>query len=561
MGGRARVKPPIKIVVEKFINIFSGLSFAHGSFKKSSSKLPGKAEGISLVKREEVTSVMWENHLNGIGPSLGIMPVTEESLCRWGCIDVDDFNLDYEDILKDIRRLNLPLVMCRSKSGCAHIFLFITKLIPAEEVQFVMRKFAAELGIADKMDRIYPMQTEFSPGGTGSWLNMPYFNHEEGTRYAYKDDFEAATIGEFFEMYEQYAQENLDKYLTVEQKTEEKTIKDKKIKKPPLLPCMENCLKKNKGKIPTGMRNEFAFQAAWFFNRAHGEISKFEGEIKTPEALLRDFNANKISPSLEEKEITAISNSLAKNEYKPKCKVPCIRKYCDVGKCRKNLFGVDPEQARDLLQVEDILGAIHEYGSVPPIFHMYIKVKAGENKLKVVRVVFKGSELKDKRIFMTKLHDYGHFPPKALEQMKSPDFSDFIDSKLAIRSYEKATEEANVDYDFTVLIKDFLEKTTVSLNKADLIEGACYYDEKKKLMHFKLDKLQSYLTACRQPMNATELTYKITHILKGKKNNGKVKNRLGKEKSCPTWAYQESRDNFVITLDGSPNQKVIDDKN
>ena len=66
------------------------------------------------------------------------------------------------------------------------------------------------------------MQTKFITGGTGSWLNLPYFNHEEGTRYAYKDDFEAATIGEFFEMYDQYVQESLDEYLTVEQKTEEK---------------------------------------------------------------------------------------------------------------------------------------------------------------------------------------------------------------------------------------------------------------------------------------------------------------------------------------------------
>ena len=62
----------------------------------------------------------------------------------------------YEGILQNIRKLNLPLIMVRSKSGCAHIFLFIKKFIPAEEIKFVMNVFAAQLGIADKMDRIYP---------------------------------------------------------------------------------------------------------------------------------------------------------------------------------------------------------------------------------------------------------------------------------------------------------------------------------------------------------------------------------------------------------------------
>jgi len=35
-------------------------------------------------------------------------------------------------------------------------------------------------------------------------------------RYAYRDDFDAASIEEFFEMHKQYAQENLDDYLLEE---------------------------------------------------------------------------------------------------------------------------------------------------------------------------------------------------------------------------------------------------------------------------------------------------------------------------------------------------------
>ena len=548
-------------MVENFIKIFEGYNWARGTFTKDKSKLPGKAEGKSTVYREEVTKPIWENHLNGIGPSLGIMPVNENSEAQWGCIDVDDFNLDYEGILQNIRKLNLPLIMVRSKSGCAHIFLFINRFIPAEEIRFVMIKFAAQLGIADKLDRIYPMQTEFLKGGTGSWLNMPYFNLEEGGRYAYKDDMESASIEEFFEMYEKYVQEDLDKYLQAEPEKKVKS-KEKKINKPCELPCITNCKSANNGKIPKGSRNEILFHQGVYYSKAHEDISKAEGIIKTPETLLREFNSNSMVEPLDEKEILVVSQSLLKNEYKYKCKVPQIKKYCDVSKCKTNPAGITPEEAKELITAHDILGSIHEYGSVPPKFFMYVQVKKTSETLKSVRVEFTGSELKNKMLFMKKLHDWGHFPPKVLDQMKPNDFADFIDGLLERRGFEVASEEANIDFDFKVLMRDFLEKTTVSIDKADMLDGACFYDMKKKLMHFKLNKLQQYLQAVRQPMHSRELTFKITKILNGRKNNGKVKDRLGQERSCPTWEYPEDRDNFVITFNGNEApQEIENEKN
>ena len=79
-------------------------------------------------------------------------------------------------------------------------------------------------------------------------------------------------------------------------------------------------------------------------------------------------------------------------------------------------------------------------------------------------------------------------------------------------------------------------------------------------MHIRLEKLQQYLNATRQPMKSAELTFKLKTILKGKKNNGKVKPKLGDEKSCPTWTYLEDPENFVLTIEGniSPQQKEIE---
>ena len=100
---------PQKNIMEDFRKIFTGLERAHGCTyvdKKGADGL--KVKGKSFVKREPVTEELWQNHLNGIEPSLGIIPIDEENKCRWGCIDVDKYTLDHKEIIH--RCLNLEEV-------------------------------------------------------------------------------------------------------------------------------------------------------------------------------------------------------------------------------------------------------------------------------------------------------------------------------------------------------------------------------------------------------------------------------------------------------------------
>jgi hypothetical protein len=63
-------------------------------------------------------------------------------------------------------------------------------------------------------------------------------------------------------------------------------------------------------------------------------------------------------------------------------------------------------------------------------------------------------------------------------------------------------------------------------------------------------------------MKSQELTFKLTKILKAKKNNGYIKNKLGVKKSKPTWTYPESRENFTLTLEGEETlEKIEHEKN
>ena len=123
--------------------------------------------------KSPITREQWRLHLEGVEPQLGIAPLKKDGTCKWGAIDIDINNYDYQGLLNKIRKLNLPLIMFRSKSGRAHVYMFMKTFHDAQEVKLVMEKFAAKIGVADILDRVYPMQTNLKNNSFGSWLNMP----------------------------------------------------------------------------------------------------------------------------------------------------------------------------------------------------------------------------------------------------------------------------------------------------------------------------------------------------------------------------------------------------
>ena len=114
--------------VEKFSRIFDGLKEAYGTFRIEKKQSNGKSAGKAAIIREPRTKALWEGHLSGKGVSVGVIPINENNSSKWGCIDVDQYPLDHLGLITKIRKLKLPLVVCRSKSGGAHCFLFTKRL-------------------------------------------------------------------------------------------------------------------------------------------------------------------------------------------------------------------------------------------------------------------------------------------------------------------------------------------------------------------------------------------------------------------------------------------------
>ena len=78
--------------MEKFKKIFSGLTIAYGQYQKGDRGTNGKLKGKAFIVRKNVTDKLWEDHLAGTPPALGIIPIREDNSCCWGCIDIDEYN-------------------------------------------------------------------------------------------------------------------------------------------------------------------------------------------------------------------------------------------------------------------------------------------------------------------------------------------------------------------------------------------------------------------------------------------------------------------------------------
>src|SRR5210317_486397 len=195
-------------MLERLQNIFKGLESAYGQTKLTNElRADGKNEVRSFTIKKPVTDELWENHLKGTEPALGIIPINEDNNCRWGCIDIDTYPFDHLKLIKRIREKNFPLITFRSKSGGAHVFLFTKEFVPASLIRQKLQMMASDLGFSKA--EIFPKQSTIKAdrGDVGNFLNMPYHGGDRTTRYAIDDNGNSLTIEKFVTEYDKYVQD------------------------------------------------------------------------------------------------------------------------------------------------------------------------------------------------------------------------------------------------------------------------------------------------------------------------------------------------------------------
>ena len=213
---------------ERFAALFRGLERAYGSLEITNKDArTQKQKGQYLFVKEPRTTATFDAHLAG-KQSIGVVPINEDNLCVWGAIDIDQYPLDHVALIRKVEKLELPLVVCRSKSAGAHVFLFLKDFVEAEALQLKLKEIAAELGYGGC--EIFPKQIKLvvERGDNGNFLNLPYFDQKGGLRYALKSDGSAATLEEFLKYAEESAIDvaDLDTLLTQETPAVDDRLKD-----------------------------------------------------------------------------------------------------------------------------------------------------------------------------------------------------------------------------------------------------------------------------------------------------------------------------------------------
>ena len=326
-------------LARRFFDLFKGNDRAHGTFSvQTDRERDGKKQGVARVLKETTTIDHWSAHIGG-KQGLGIIPIKDNNCCHWGAIDIDVYNLDHKVLISKIKKLNVPGVLCRSKSGGAHLFFFFKEELPASVLQPKLRDIASLLGYAGS--EIFPKQTEIlvERGDTGNFLNMPYFMGEDTTRYGFNRDGVSLGMSEFLD-YANSMLLDLDPFLDIETNT----VKDDKVL-PNGPPCLQHLCSEGFGE---GSRNNALFSLG-----VYARLS----DKQNWENTIQKYNMDYMKPPLPAHEVATIIKQLQKREYYYKCDDQPLVNFCNKSLCITRKYGVGPgELNNDLSSLTKIDG-------------------------------------------------------------------------------------------------------------------------------------------------------------------------------------------------------------
>ncbi len=306
-------------------DLFRGYDKAHGCYEMRRTTDGGKVQGKALTKREPCLQSDWDAHLAGTASGIGIIPLLADNTVVWGVIDVDQYDLDHSALEEKIKQLDLPLVMTRSKSGGAHLFVFMIEPVEAQKVVSALQSWAAALGHGGC--EVFPKQTSrYDENDIGNWLNMPYYHADMTLRYGIKDG-EQLDLNEFLEYAEscRLTEEQLD---SVSGKgTHDPSLNEGLFFEGP--PCLQ--LLFNIGGFPEGTRNDGMYNVAVYLRRRYPD----DWEDK-----MQAYNVAICDPPLSLQEVSVLVKSVNKRDYAYRCRLPPIKTHCDKRLCQRRQFGV-----------------------------------------------------------------------------------------------------------------------------------------------------------------------------------------------------------------------------
>ncbi len=496
--------------MEEFKSIFEGLDVAYGQHQSQGKRADGKQEGKSYIVKKLVTDELWQAHLDGEGPSLGIIPIMADNTSRWGCIDIDTYPIDYRKIINTVRKLQLPLVPCRSKSGGLHVFLFLKKPIAAKLIRAKLREAAAAIGHADV--EVFPKQSTIliEKGDLGNFLNLPYYNAKNSTRYAYKDDGTAASLLEFIDLYNRYAVSNIDK---VAMQVSAEVIPDGP-------PCLQQLCSQG---FSEGGRNNGLFNLGVY-------LRKFDPD--NWKTLLEEHNQQYMAPPLSASEVVTVQKQVEKKDYSYRCKEPPINSYCNAQVCKTRKFGIGGNGT----SLE--FSALSKLETDPPVWILNV----GDTRLEL-----QTDELQIQTKFQKKCMNALNTMPPLVKQSVWQETVEKLFNNL--QTIPGDYTDGSVAGQFEAFLQEFCTDRAQAQNRDELLLRKPWTED--GITWFRLKDLADYLTRNKfTHYNVGQLVQALTR-LQGKNTKYNIKGRTVRVWGVP--AYQQQDSAFDIKeVDGAP---------
>ena len=298
---------------------FKGSDLAHGQTTIGNKRRNGKTDAKSFIVKQPLTRDLIEEHLKG-EKGVGSIPINANNMCNFGVLDIDTYPIDHKEIYKKCRSYKLPLVVCRSKSGGAHLFLFMKTETSATEIRDYLGEMSAALGYSGC--EIFPKQDQIlaDRGDVGNFINLPYFDAKNTVRYAVDQNGDDLTVEQFLD--------EVDKKRTTIAQLEKIDFGTQRQQFSDAPPCLQMFLTMG---IPEGTRNKVMFNCAMYLKRKFPDSWKQKHE---------EMNQKHCTPPLPATEIVNLQKQLDKKEYFYTCKEEPMSSHCSKSICKSRAYGV-----------------------------------------------------------------------------------------------------------------------------------------------------------------------------------------------------------------------------
>lgn len=463
--------PPVSLTAD-FARLFDGLRRSFGRYvvPAGAKATRGKLHDRSWARtvHGELSLDQFDEHLKGTA-GLGVVPIRDDATCVFGAIDLDPHDeagnyiaMDLKAMVIALKKLKLPVVLCRTKSGGAHLYLFLKEPIAAEIVRGKLMEWAVALGDPDA--EVFPKQARLaSERDDGSWINLPYFGGRKSTRYAVKADGSAMTVEEFIKVADEEAisQEALVAFSL----PADESGGDDWTGAPP---CLQTLSRRGFG----DWQNNGLFNVAVYLRKRYGDGW---------EAKVDAYNQKYMSPAVGHSDVAALSKSVGKKTYSYMCKQQPICGVCNRSVCLTREYGVgglgdDPGV---------VIGGLVKVETDPPVY--IADVNAFRLELNI-------EDLLDQRAFRKIVA----MKLDILTSLIKPSSWDaIVRSKLASIEVIKVPEDATKEGQFWGHVQQFCTSKVKGRSMDELLLHKPFTDPKEALTYFRSADLIQYLTQNR----------------------------------------------------------------